>query len=31
MMELTGHQQTTLHELDGFDHGKMPNLLFRCC
>jgi acetyl esterase/lipase len=24
MMKLSGHQQTTLHELEGFDHGKMP-------
>lgn len=28
MMKLTGHQQTTLHELDGFDHGKMPEPAF---
>jgi hypothetical protein len=24
MMKLTGHPNITLHELDGFDHGKMP-------
>ncbi|MBL9146590.1 MAG: alpha/beta hydrolase fold domain-containing protein [Verrucomicrobiaceae bacterium] len=24
MMKLAGHKATTLHELDGFDHGKMP-------
>jgi acetyl esterase/lipase len=28
MMKLTGHKQTTLHELDGFDHGKMPEPAF---
>ena len=24
MMKLTGHKQTTLYELQGFDHGSMP-------
>lgn len=28
MMKLTGHKATTLHELDGFDHGKMPEPAF---
>jgi len=28
MMKLAGHKQTTLHELDGFDHGKMPEPAF---
>lgn len=28
MMKLTGHKQTTLNELDGFDHGKMPEPAF---
>jgi acetyl esterase/lipase len=28
MMKLTGHKQTTLHELDGFDHGGMPEPAF---
>jgi acetyl esterase/lipase len=28
MMKLTGHQDTTFHELDGFDHGKMPEPAF---
>ncbi len=28
MMKLTGHKDTTLHELDGFDHGKMPEPAF---
>jgi acetyl esterase/lipase len=29
MMKLTGHKETTLHELDGFDHGKMPEPAFQ--
>jgi hypothetical protein len=28
MMKLTGHQDITFHELDGFDHGKMPEPAF---
>jgi acetyl esterase/lipase len=28
MMKLTGHKDTMLHELDGFDHGKMPEPAF---
>jgi acetyl esterase/lipase len=28
MMKLSGHKQTVLHELDGFDHGKMPEPAF---
>lgn len=28
MMKLAGHKATTLHELDGFDHGKMPEPAF---
>ncbi len=28
MMKLTGHKETTLCELDGFDHGKMPEPAF---
>ena len=24
MMKLTGHKQTTLYEMDGYDHGGMP-------
>lgn len=24
MMKPTGHKAATLHELEGFDHGKMP-------
>lgn len=28
MMKLAGHKDTTLHELDGFDHGKMPEPAF---
>lgn len=28
MMKLTGHKDVTLHELDGFDHGKMPEPAF---
>jgi acetyl esterase/lipase len=28
MMKLAGHKQTTLHEFDGFDHGKMPEPAF---
>ncbi len=28
MMKLTGHKDTTLHELDGFNHGKMPEPAF---
>jgi acetyl esterase/lipase len=28
MMKLTGHKATTFHELDGFDHGKMPESAF---
>lgn len=28
MMKLSGHKQMTLHELDGFDHGKMPEPAF---
>ena len=24
MMKLTGHKETTLYELDGYDHGSMP-------
>ncbi|MCB1278675.1 MAG: alpha/beta hydrolase fold domain-containing protein [Prosthecobacter sp.] len=28
MMKLAGHKHTTLHELDGFDHGKMPEPAF---
>ncbi|MGE5393625.1 MAG: alpha/beta hydrolase [Candidatus Saccharibacteria bacterium] len=28
MMKLTGHQQTTLYELDGFDHGGMAEPAF---
>ena len=27
-MKLTGHKETTLCELDGFDHGKMPEPAF---
>jgi acetyl esterase/lipase len=28
MMKLTGHAAVTLHEMDGFDHGKMPEPSF---
>lgn len=28
MMKLCGHPRTTLHELEGFDHGKMPEPAF---
>jgi acetyl esterase/lipase len=28
MLKLTGHQDVTLHELGGFDHGKMPEPAF---
>ena len=28
MMKIAGHQHTTMHELDGFDHGKMPEPAF---
>lgn len=28
MMKLAGHDHTTLHEMDGFDHGKMPEPSF---
>ena len=28
MMKLKGHQQTTLYELDGFDHGGMAHPAF---
>jgi len=28
MMKLSGHQQTTLYELDGFDHGGMAEPAF---
>jgi len=28
MMKANGHKETTLHELDGFDHGKMPEPAF---
>lgn len=28
MMKLAGHQQTTLYELDGFDHGGMADPAF---
>jgi acetyl esterase/lipase len=28
MMMLAGHKATTLHELGGFDHGKMPEPAF---
>jgi len=28
MMKLTGHKQTTLYELDGFDHGGMAEPAF---
>jgi acetyl esterase/lipase len=28
MMKLNGHKATMLHELDGFDHGKMPEPAF---
>ena len=28
MMKLTGHKDVTLHELSGFDHGKMPEPAF---
>lgn len=28
MMKLTGHKDVSLHELDGFDHGKMPEPAF---
>ena len=28
MMKLTGHKDVTLLELDGFDHGKMPEPAF---
>jgi acetyl esterase/lipase len=28
MMKLAGHKDITLHELNGFDHGKMPEPAF---
>jgi len=28
MMKLVGHTETTLHEMGGFDHGKMPEPAF---
>lgn len=28
MMKLAGHDHTTLYEMDGFDHGKMPEPSF---
>ena len=28
MMKLSGHKQTTLYELDGFDHGGMAQPAF---
>jgi hypothetical protein len=28
MMKLTGHKSVTLQELDGFDHGGMPEPAF---
>jgi hypothetical protein len=28
MMKLSDHKATTLHQLDGFDHGKMPEPAF---
>lgn len=28
MMKLTGHKQTTLYELEGYDHGSMPEGAF---
>jgi acetyl esterase/lipase len=28
MMQLVGHQKTSLYELDGFDHGGMPEPAF---
>ncbi len=28
MMKLVGHADTTLHEMGGFDHGKMPEPAF---
>jgi len=28
MMKLAGHQRTTLYELDGFNHGNMPEPAF---
>jgi len=31
MMKLSDHKATTMHQLDGFDHGRCPSLPFRCC
>jgi hypothetical protein len=28
LMKIAGHKDTTLHELDGFDHGMMPEPAF---
>lgn len=28
MMQLVGHKKTSLYELDGFDHGGMPEPAF---